>query len=164
MPNGYFCYIEKNIYCVNRYLLLRDHLPYRIDVDKYVNKLIIDGKYSTGVVNDYNMAVFNYDCTGMNWRQFVDKQRGWFSAYYKYAGNLDHFKLTMRTVLDDHELYRYVVKRVIDRIKWGLKKGRLFKKGIEFNPVIVQDSIANLTKEQYGKNYFGNTEIDDLLV
>lgn len=163
MANGYFCYIEKNIYAVNKYLLDKDGLKYKIAVDKYVNKLMIDGKYNEGVIDDTDLTVFNYDCTTMNWDQFIEKQRGWFSAYYKFAGSLKHFDLTIQMVNDDQILYKYVVERLLKRVEWGIKKGVLFKRGIEFNPVYIRNVIKDLGDDKYGKSYFDCSEIMKLL-
>lgn len=161
--NGYFCYIEKNIYCVNRYLLNRDNLSYKIDVNNYVNSIIIDGKHNIANIKELEYAVLNYDCTIMDWNQFINKQRAWFTAYYMYAGNLDHFKIDINVVNNDNKLYKYVIDRLIKRIKWSSKKGTLFKHGDKFNPKIIRPVIKSLDNTQYGKSYFNCEDIVQLL-
>lgn len=161
--NGYFCYIEKNIYCINRYLLNKDKLSYKIDVDNYVNTIMIDGKYNVANIKDKEYAVFNYDCTIMDWNQFISKQRAWFTAYYMYAGNLKHFKIDMNVVNNDHKLYKYVIDRLIKRIEWSAKKSMLFKYGDKFNPKVIRPVIKSLNNTQYGKNYFNCKEIIQIL-
>lgn len=161
--NGYFCYIEKNIYCVNKYLLDKDKLQYKIDVKNYVNSIIIDGEHNIANITDKQYAIFNYDCTIMNWEQFIDKQRAWFTAYYMYAGNLDHFKIDMSVVNNDKKLYNFVIDRLIKRIKWSSKKGILFKYGDKFNPKLIRPVIKNLDYTKYGYNYFNCKEIIKIL-
>lgn len=161
--NGYFCYIEKNIYCINKYLLNRDKLSYKIDVNNYVNSIIINGKHNVANIKDKEYAIFNYDCTIMNWDQFISKQRAWFTAYYMYAGNLNHFKIDMNVVNNDHKLYKYVIDRLIKRIEWSAKKGALFKYGDKFNPKVIRPVIKSLDNTQYGNSYFNCKEITQIL-
>lgn len=161
--NGYFCYIEKNIYCINKYLLNKDKLSYKIDVDNYVNTIMINGKYNVANIKEKEYAILNYDCTIMNWNQFISKQRAWFTAYYMYAGNLNHFNIDMSVINNDHKLYKYVIDRLIKRIEWSAKKKLLFKYGDKFNPKVIRPVIKGLDNTLYGKSYFNCKEIIQIL-
>lgn len=165
LANGYFWLIEKGgVYCINRYLLRKDAIPYRIDVENYCNKLIIDGDHNIDMIENNEFAVFNYDCSVMNWDQLIEKQRAWFTAYYIFAGSLDHFKISMDVVNNDHKLYRFVIDRLIKRVKWAKKKGVLFKYGKQFNPKAMKTVLDNLDEKCYGYDYFGSEELSNLLV
>ena len=150
LPEGYFSFY-KNMgpYIINTHLLKKNKLKYYIGVKGYCNTICIEGHHNVIIVDNFDYAIINYDCSFMNKNQYLEKQYRWFNAYYKYFGTLDRFNITYEDISDTDRLFKFC----LDRIKCVRSKHYEYI-GYEMNPTIIKERILGLTNNLFGKHYF----------
>jgi hypothetical protein len=157
--NGYYSFcVKMGPYIINKKLLDRDKKTYYIGIKGYCNTICIDEVYNEAIVENYDYAVVNYDCSFMNIDQYLSKQYHWFMAYYKKFGTLERFEITPEDIKDKTKLLNFCSERM-----FGRRTTHYEKRGYDLNPTIIREKIKNLTPDQFGKSYFNMKNFSQLI-
>jgi hypothetical protein len=157
--NGHYSFcVKMGPYIINKKLLEKDKKTYYIGIKGYSNTICVDEDYNEVVVENYDYAVVNYDCSFMNIDQYLKKQYYWFMAYYKKFGTLERFKITPDDIKDKTKLLNFCMERMFARRTMHYEK-----RGYDLNPTIIREKIKNLTSDQFGKSYFDMKNFSQLI-
>ena len=150
LAEGYYVFC-KNMgpYIINTRLLKRDNKKYYIGVVGYANTICVDDNHNEIIVDNYDYAVVNYDCSFMNVNQYLEKQNKWFMAYFKQFGSLERFGITAEDIQNKDKLLKFCMSRMFAR-----RTRHFVREGYDLNPTIIKERIKNLTDDQFGKSYF----------
>ena len=155
---------DKNIYIINKFLLNKNNIKYRIDCVNYSNTIIIDSpNHQQKIIKDNRFAAFNFDCTIMDKENYYNKQYRWYSAYYKSFGNLDRFNCPSELLKDKNLLVDFILNRVVNKFINYSKQNRLKLFKFTNYPMSMQNILINLKPNQYGYSYFNNLKIKNIL-
>jgi len=159
LAGGYYSFcVKMGPYIINKKLLDKDKKKYYIGIKGYCNTICVDDSYNEIVIENYDYAVVNYDCSFMDINQYLNKQYYWFMAYYKKFGSLERFEVTLNDIKDRDRLLLFCLERM-----FGRRTLHYEKRGYDLNPTIIKERIKNLTSEQFGKSYFEMEKFSQLL-
>jgi hypothetical protein len=80
-PNYFKSTKNKGLYGINRKLLKKDKISFKIDNSSGSNQPVFSSEIKEKSIKEEHLKPINYDCSFMTKKQIIYKWRSWFTAY-----------------------------------------------------------------------------------